>query len=533
MRRFTLLAAQQSGLMCALLAALLSLFTRGLVIATGAVSFHADEAVVALMARHILDGARPVFFYGQAYMGSLDAYLTAIGFALLGESVTTVRVVQTLLYALSVLAGCGLAYRLTGSRAVVVIVGLLHACSPVVVTLYSTATLGGYNETLLFGALLVWLAVDVSEDYARSRWRWIALGLVAGIGWWTNFLIAVYALPAAVLILLLLLRGDRRAAAVGITLALAAFVIGALPFWEFNLREGFASFGFLFNLGDQSRFANLGAASPPLVDRLIAFGFIGLPALIGMRFPWSAEYFLPLFGAAVGVLLTIGLIAALRSQRLTGRARLTLAIWIVGFTIVFLLSRFSADPTGRYFLPLFLPLTIAFASFARSIRRIIAVALTGAIAVYFAVGVITALSAPPGLTTQFNLVEHLPNDDDEALIAFLDEQGITAGYSSYWIAFRIAFLSGEQIVFDPVLPPKPDLTWTPYYQRYPAYGLRAAGAERSAYVTANVPEVEAALEGWFAEMGIAYRRTEIGIFVVYDDFAPTVPRPPLPFVNPT
>jgi hypothetical protein len=30
------------------------------------VPFNADEAVVGLMARHILAGERPVFFYGQA-----------------------------------------------------------------------------------------------------------------------------------------------------------------------------------------------------------------------------------------------------------------------------------------------------------------------------------------------------------------------------------------------------------------------------------------------------------------------------------
>lgn len=515
----------------ALACALLSAIGRALLIASGTVSFHADEAVVALMARHILQGTRPIFFYGQAYMGSLDAYLTALGFALLGESVTTVRIVQMILYALAVLASCGLTYRLTGSPAAVGIVGALHAFAPVLLTLYSTATLGGYNETLIFGTLLIWLAFDVTGDRPQSRWRWIALGLVAGIGWWTNFLIAVYALPAAALILQGLARGERHTAGTSIGLALGAFLIGSLPFWAFNLREGFASFGFLFNLGDQGRFANLGSASPPPLERLIAFAFIGLPALIGLRFPWSAEYFVLPGGVIAGALLTLGVIAALRSGSLAGRARLTLGVWLGGFAIIFLLSRFSADPTGRYFLPLYLPLTIAFAVFALSLRRSLTIILTGALALYFTAGVIAAAATPPGLTTQFNLVEHLPNDDDAALIAFLDAQGITAGYSNYWIAFRIAFLSGERIVFDPVLPPKPDLAWTPFYQRYPPYGQRAAAAERSAYVTANVPEVATALEAWFAAQGIAYRRTEVGIYTVYHDFAPVVPRPPLPFIR--
>ena len=57
--------------------------------------FNSDEAIVALMARHILAGERPVFFYGQAYMGSLDAYLVAAGFAIFGQSVWVIRLVQS------------------------------------------------------------------------------------------------------------------------------------------------------------------------------------------------------------------------------------------------------------------------------------------------------------------------------------------------------------------------------------------------------------------------------------------------------
>jgi len=62
------------------------------------VPFNADEAVVGLMARHILQGERPVFFYGQNYMGSLDAALVSLGFTLLGEQIWVIRAVQSLLY---------------------------------------------------------------------------------------------------------------------------------------------------------------------------------------------------------------------------------------------------------------------------------------------------------------------------------------------------------------------------------------------------------------------------------------------------
>src|SRR5512134_3850864 len=75
------------------------------------IPFNADEAVVALMARHILMGERPVFFYGQAYMGSLDAFLIAGAFRLFGEGVWAIRLVQAWLYllVLGTTAGLGMA----------------------------------------------------------------------------------------------------------------------------------------------------------------------------------------------------------------------------------------------------------------------------------------------------------------------------------------------------------------------------------------------------------------------------------------
>src|SRR5215813_15643700 len=90
-----------------------TLIARIILLASGAVSFHADEAIVGLMARHILQGERPTFFYGQAYMGSLDAWLIAIGFRVLGDSVLTIRVVQSILYLLVVASGFVLAWRLS------------------------------------------------------------------------------------------------------------------------------------------------------------------------------------------------------------------------------------------------------------------------------------------------------------------------------------------------------------------------------------------------------------------------------------
>jgi len=159
--------------------------------------------------------------------------------------------------------------------------------------------------------------------------------------------------------------------------------------------------------------------------------------------------------------------------------------------------------------------------------RWLAAALMIGVISWFAAGQVTVATTEPGFTTQFNLDEHLSNADDAALIDFLLHANLTRGYSNYWIAFRMAFLSGERIQLDPALPPKPDLAWTPFYRRYPPYTEVVAAADRIALVTAGVPEVDAAIAARLAGQGITYEQTAIGQFIVWHGFAPVMPRPPL------
>src|SRR2546427_8426157 len=56
-----------------------------------------DEAMVGIQAEHILRGEHPLYFYGQAYMGSLEAYLMALLFLIGGPTVWMMRAEPILL----------------------------------------------------------------------------------------------------------------------------------------------------------------------------------------------------------------------------------------------------------------------------------------------------------------------------------------------------------------------------------------------------------------------------------------------------
>src|SRR5437764_14154296 len=85
-------------------AMLVGLGVRLAVIASPLGELDGDEAVVGLMARHIAFlGDRPVFYYGQPYLGSLEAFSAAPFFRLFGSNTVLLKLVPTA-YSLGFLA---------------------------------------------------------------------------------------------------------------------------------------------------------------------------------------------------------------------------------------------------------------------------------------------------------------------------------------------------------------------------------------------------------------------------------------------
>ena len=89
---------------------------------------------------------------------------------------------------------------------------LTLALPTVLVSLYTTATLGGYNEILLLGNCVLLAAHEVLCRGAGRRWVWLALGLAAGLGFLDLGADRPYLLPVAVLGLVQVIQGpaDRR-----------------------------------------------------------------------------------------------------------------------------------------------------------------------------------------------------------------------------------------------------------------------------------------------------------------------------------
>jgi hypothetical protein len=241
---------------------------------------------------------------------------------------------------------------------------------------------------------------------------------------------------------------------------------------------------------------------------------LGLPAVIGARFSWSMT---PWMGGWI-VPFAI-LYGGLLASSLSARAVRFLWAMVVGFAAIFVGSSFGVDATGRYLLPLIVPLAIIIAAQIDALRQRFGWAVsTIAIALLIGVNllgtVIAMRTLPPGLTPQFDAATDFPNDHDQAMIDFLLENGGQYGYATYWAAYRLAFLSREHITLTPMLPYKASLVFTAT-DRYPPYTAAVEQAQRPVFVTANLPRLDTIIAQRLREKEIMFAQRSIGPFTVF------------------
>lgn len=482
------------------------------------VPFNADEAIVALMARHILQGERPAFFYGQAYMGSLDAYLVAIGFLFFGQQVWVIRIVQAVLYLGTLISTVWVGHEaFPGSKSGLIAAALL-AIPTVNVTLYTTASLGGYGETLLIGNLLLALALGLARKPSYGRLGlW---GFLAGLGLWADGLTLVYSLPGFIY-LIWELKTSKPALSIRCAGATAlGGVLGSLPWWLFALRHGF--FQLLIELLGSAvsveRVSWLERTGQHLVNLLL----VGLPAAFGLRPPWSVDWLVvPLLPLVLAAWIAVFLFIIRKIAR-GGESRAVYGLLggvILVLLLGFLFTSFGVDPSGRYFLPLAVPMALAAAEMGRSIRKPgwVSYALFGLFVVYQIGGnVQVALRFPPGLTTQFDQRTIIDHRYDSELAAFLRAQGETRGYANYWVSYPLDFTSGEELVFVPRLPYHPDLRYTTRDDRYAPFDDLVAQSQKTAYISVEqTPLLDERLRSGLQSLGVTYQEKVIGDYHIF------------------
>ncbi|MDO3701698.1 hypothetical protein Q3W71_08390 [Micromonospora sp. C28SCA-DRY-2] len=271
---------------------------------------NSDEATLGLAALHIAQGREfPVWFYGQEYMGPLEAYLAAPVFALAGPSVLGLRLPTLALYALFVLLAWRLSVRLTGDRWFALLVVALLALGSDRIVKNQLIAGGGYPEMNVAGMALALLAYDLAAGRPGRRLpRWAAWGFLAGLMAWVDPLVLPY-VAATGAVLLGFRRRELRGRA-GALLGLAA-VLGAAPLLGHSLLTGGNPFAAVLAAGGADQSAGW-------ADRLHGALVLGPPLGMGFCSPSHCTTWQLWWAVALPVLLAVAGAAAWRTLRTGG-----------------------------------------------------------------------------------------------------------------------------------------------------------------------------------------------------------------------
>lgn len=175
-----------------------ALTARAPFIQRGETLLHSDEAIVGLMAQDIAAGRRyPIYFYGQRYMGALEAYAVAAASPLFDNPIHALRFAPACFFALMVAVQYLLLTRWFSRRGGLMGALSLIACSPMFMQ-WSISARGGYVEILLWGSALLWAYSEWFVPPApttRRGLRKFAFGALIGSGMWINPSIILFLTP--------------------------------------------------------------------------------------------------------------------------------------------------------------------------------------------------------------------------------------------------------------------------------------------------------------------------------------------------
>ncbi len=396
-----------------------------------------DEAIVGLMARHILEGDFPIFYYGQNHMGTFEAYLTAGTFALFGASALVLKLTVPALFLIFLAMHFKLAEEVSGSRWVAWMATIAVGISPAFLTVWSLKSRGGYMSLLLFGTCSLLLATRLLKNESNRRLKLFLLGASIGVAFWSHFAAVTYALPIG-LILIWRFRGEllRQGWIGGV-----GFLIASAPVWVYN---------FVHPLVSLSR--PMARQTTIIEDFENIFG-TGFPILLGGRAPWSigGGYF-PFSGVLV-VAVFLGAFAWLVWRQFSEKNSSVCLVLLFAFMFPLFTSAggagyFMLEP--RYLFPLYSVIYIVlFMALPRVKPRIgmliflITLNLYGSLTLRDYEFIIPGYTEPVG-----------------PLIEFLHSERVRYAYAPYWIAYRLSFESNEEIICSP--PPSDHVRYGPY-----------------------------------------------------------------------
>lgn len=443
-----------------------------------------DEAIMGLMTQHIVAyGEHPTFFYGQNYMGSTEAFVSAGLFKLFGPSTFALRLSLILFFTIFLISIYCLISLLFSKNFALFTVFLLSLGNENMFW-QETRAVGGYPEVLLFGslafALAAWLALTSRRKQPAPYKRallFFCWGLASGLGIFSHLVIVPIILTAGLLLFIGCWHEWRTLA---LPCVLAGLFIGVFPLIYYNLHAapGQDSISVFLNIHSSGQTNNL-----PFINQIKGTFLVSLPLVTGISPPCQvtnnayvgflgpyAHYCLLIYTSWGASFILLWTVAVLLAVFALWKLRPTLFPWQWSdekhAAIVLLLARLlllsssaltlyfylnsptsATGPTTNYryldglliSLPAVIsPLWVA----ATRINRVYLLNMTGKalltlLALVFLIGTVNACFTLPQAQQTYQ--------QRTDLIDSLQHFGVKHFYSDYWTCYALAFQSHEQL----------------------------------------------------------------------------------------
>ena len=391
---------------------------------------NSDDAIPALMGKHIAEGEiPPINFYGQDYLGSFPSHVYALFFFVFGYSIFVLKIATLLAYlGFVALVFLFLADLVPWGEAAAISAFFVLPIGHLILISYDNSAAFGF--VLLFGAAILYAARAVVVKNSAGHICW--LGFLMGLAFWTNQATASFILTA---VLYIAWQGRLRLKTAGILAGTAA--IGALPLIFQEIGNRFQIIAFLFG----------GEKGGMNTAKLQATGKFFQSLL-------SPQGRIPLL--LIGLFVLAG-VAALtyRAVRTKGRDPASLLLlFTLLFSALYFYSRFSDRLLVRYLYPFYVVLPALLMAPILLIRSKLKFVLISGLLAGILLGDnvgptrLTLESARKGKAVYLQIIEAM------------SRTGRRYWQGNYWVAYLFTALSGEKVIVD---------SFTS--NRYPAYRL--------------------------------------------------------------
>ncbi len=319
-----------------------------------------DAVIIAKMASDIATGVEfPLVYYGQNYMGSIEAWITAPLFALTGPTWWGISFAPVLVSTLGVIPFYLLGSAIQGARTGY-IAASLWAITPYVATIYNITPRGCYPEVVCGVTFLLWYATQKWKGEKFGAAGAFAAGLISGLLLWTSPLSEPYVATLAFFVFLSLRRGACGVEIAGGAAGLATGLVPYVMSKSFIPDQGVTAIelsGFAKHL--EGLYWGVRATYIP-VDEMNAPYIVALAA--------AAVAVIVAITAGQLVVMTIGRTIAMRDKPRS--PALPVAVFTVVFLVMFLVNSKAALAETRYTLPLQTVFIIGAASAADRLWRV-------------------------------------------------------------------------------------------------------------------------------------------------------------------